>query len=69
MGISGISVWQLLIVLAIVIMLFGSRRIRDLGGDIGGAIRGFRQSLGSDERDEMSGETDRALRCDVGEGK
>jgi sec-independent protein translocase protein TatA len=45
----GISIWQLLIVLLIVVMLFGSKRLRSLGSDIGGAIGGFRKSMGSDD--------------------
>lgn len=44
----GISIWQLLIVLLIVVMLFGSKRLRGLGADVGGAISGFRKSMGSD---------------------
>ena len=47
MGIGGISFWQLLIVLLIVIMLFGSKRLRTLGSDLGDAISGFRRSMGS----------------------
>ena len=49
MGIGGISVWQLLIVLAIVIMLFGTKRLRTLGGDLGSAIKGFKKSMQDDE--------------------
>lgn len=49
MGFSGISAWQLLIVLAIVIMLFGTKRLRSLGGDVGGAIKEFRASSKSNE--------------------
>ncbi len=45
MGIGGISVWQLLIILAIVIMLFGTKRLRTLGGDLGSAVKGFRKSM------------------------
>ncbi len=41
----GISIWQLLIVLMIVIMLFGTKRLRGLGSDLGGAISGFRKSM------------------------
>ena len=44
----GISIWQLLIVLLIVVMLFGSKRLRGLGSDIGGAIGGFRKSMSGD---------------------
>jgi sec-independent protein translocase protein TatA len=45
MGLGGISIWQLLIVLVIVVMLFGTKRLRNLGGDLGGAIKGFKQSM------------------------
>lgn len=41
----GISIWQLLIILLIVGMLFGTKRLRSLGSDLGGAISGFRRSL------------------------
>ena len=58
MGIGGISVWQLLIILAIVIMLFGTKRLRNLGGDLGSAVKGFRKSMQGDEDpvDEKSDE-------------
>lgn len=49
MGFSGISIWQLLIVLAIVIMLFGTKRLRTLGGDLGSMIKGFKNSMSSEE--------------------
>ncbi len=45
MGMGGISVWQLLIVLLIVLLLFGGKKLRSLGGDLGGAIKGFRSSV------------------------
>ena len=48
MGIGGISVWQLLIILAIVVMLFGTKRLRTLGSDLGSAIKGFRSSMSSE---------------------
>lgn len=51
MGISGIGIWQLLIILMIVIMLFGSKRLGSLGSDLGMAIKGFRKSV-SDTQDE-----------------
>ena len=49
MGFGGISIWQLLIVLAIVLLLFGSKRIRSIGSDLGAALRSFRRS--SEEED------------------
>lgn len=45
----GISIWQLLIVLGIVILLFGTKKLRNIGTDLGGAIRGFKKSMGTDE--------------------
>lgn len=49
MGIGGISIWQLLIILAIVIMLFGTKRLRTLGSDLGAAVKGFRKTMGNEE--------------------
>jgi len=52
----GISVWQLLIILAIVLVLFGAKRLRNIGSDLGGAIKGFKQSMreGEEETGEKS---------------
>ena len=49
MGLGGISVWQLLIILAIVILIFGTKRLKTLGGDLGGALRSFRKAMDTDE--------------------
>ncbi len=49
MGLGGISIWQLLIILAIVILIFGTKRLKTLGGDLGGALRSFRKAMDSDE--------------------
>jgi sec-independent protein translocase protein TatA len=50
----GISVWQLLIILAIVLVLFGAKRLKNVGSDLGGAIKGFKKSMreGEDEVDK-----------------
>lgn len=45
MGVGGISIWQLLIILAIVLVLFGAKRLRNVGGDLGAAIKGFKKSM------------------------
>ena len=42
---AGISIWQMLIVLAIIILLFGTKKLRNIGGDLGHAFRGFRDSI------------------------
>ncbi len=49
----GISIWQLLIVLIIVIVLFGTKKLRNLGGDLGSAIKNFRQSMNTGESEEQ----------------
>lgn len=43
--IMGISIWQLVIILAIVILLFGTKKLRNVGGDLGGAIKNFRKAV------------------------
>ena len=52
----GISIWQLLIVLVIVMLLFGTKKLRNLGSDLGGAVKGFRSAVkqGTDETDEAA---------------
>ena len=50
MGVSGISIWQLLIVLLIVVLIFGTKRIKNIGSDLGGAIKSFRKGLNEAER-------------------
>jgi sec-independent protein translocase protein TatA len=50
MGISGISIWQLLIILMIVVVLFGTKRLRDIGTDLGNAIKGFRGAMRDGEQ-------------------
>ncbi|MEN8107550.1 MAG: Sec-independent protein translocase subunit TatA [Pseudomonadota bacterium] len=49
----GISIWQLLIILAIVLVLFGAKRLRNIGSDLGGAIKGFKSAMkeGEEEAD------------------
>lgn len=53
MGLGGISIWQLLIILLIVVLVFGTKRLKGIGGDLGGAIRGFKKAV-SDGEDEST---------------
>ena len=46
----GISIWQLLIILAIVVLLFGTKKLRNIGGDLGGAIKSFRKAVKDGEK-------------------
>lgn len=52
----GISIWQLLIVLVIVVVLFGTKKLRNMGGDLGAAIKNFRQSMREGEESEADAE-------------
>ena len=54
---GGISIWQLLIVLAIVLVLFGAKRLRTVGSDLGNAVKGFRSAMKDGEDKEK--DTDR----------
>ncbi len=54
MGLGGIGIWQLLIILAIVIMLFGTKRLRTMGSDLGSAVKGFRNSMSDDGSDKAA---------------
>jgi sec-independent protein translocase protein TatA len=54
---GGISLWQLLIVLVIVLLLFGTKKLRNLGGDLGSAIKGFKGAM-SDEKQEDDKDAD-----------
>jgi len=45
---GGIGAWQLLILLLIVVIVFGTKRIRNIGSDLGGAIKGFRKGMEED---------------------
>lgn len=56
MGLGGISAWQLAIVLLIVLLLFGSKRLGSLGSDLGSAIKGFRKSVKEDIDDTAAAE-------------
>ena len=42
---GGIGFWQLLIVFVIVVLLFGTKKLRTLGGDLGTAIKGFKKAV------------------------
>ncbi len=55
MGFSGISIWQLLIVLLIVLLVFGTKRLKNIGSDMGGAIKGFKGAMsdaGKEKKEE-----------------
>ena len=52
MGIGGISMWQLIILLVIVVLVFGTKRLRNMGSDLGAAVKGFRKGMEDEKSDE-----------------
>tara|TARA_B100000446_G_scaffold33953_2_gene29414 strand:- start:12074 stop:12316 length:243 start_codon:yes stop_codon:yes gene_type:complete len=58
MGIGGIGIWQLLIILVIVFMLFGTKRLRGLGGDLGSAIKGFKKAVSEEPAEKVEDKSD-----------
>jgi|TARA_B110000902_G_C14293687_1_gene582207 sec-independent protein translocase protein TatA len=62
MGLGGISIWQLLIVLAIVVLLFGTKRLGSIGSDLGSAIKGFKKSVKDpdDKKDESDADAEKS---------
>jgi sec-independent protein translocase protein TatA len=50
MGAGGIGIWQLAIILVIVLLLFGTKRLRNLGGDLGNAFKGFKNAISDDDK-------------------
>jgi len=66
MGIGGIGIWQLLIILLIVVMLFGTKKLRNLGSDLGGALKGFKTAIKDEdkENDQASEESEESEQSD-----
>jgi sec-independent protein translocase protein TatA len=49
---GGISIWQLLIIAVIVVLLFGTKKLRNLGGDLGSAVKGFKNAMTDDKEEK-----------------
>lgn len=64
MGLGGISIWQLLIVLVIVALIFGTKRLRGIGGDLGGAIKGFKKAINDDDKEGAEDTTSESEKTD-----
>jgi len=56
MGISGISIWQLLIILIIILVIFVTKKLRSIGADLGEAVKSFRNALREEESPTSSTE-------------
>lgn len=49
---AGVSIWQLLIILAIIVLLFGTKKLRNIGQDLGGAVKGFKDAMRDGEQEQ-----------------
>ncbi|HYR05184.1 MAG TPA: Sec-independent protein translocase subunit TatA [Gallionella sp.] len=46
---GGLSIWHWLIVLLVVVLIFGTKKLRNIGSDLGGAVKGFKEGMRDDE--------------------
>jgi len=46
---GGLSIWHWLIVLLVVVLIFGTKKLRNIGQDLGGAVRGFKEGMKTSE--------------------
>ncbi len=69
MGFGGISIWQLLIVLVIVLLLFGTKRLRNMGSDLGAAFKGFKKAVSEGDKEQEKKLADAAKEEKVIEGE
>lgn len=55
---GGISIWQLLIIAAIVVLLFGTKKLRTMGTDLGSAVKGFKKAMADEENTAATKDAD-----------
>lgn len=53
---GGLSIWHWLIVLVVVVLIFGTKKLRNVGQDLGGAVKGFKEGMKGDEDKRPAGE-------------
>ena len=58
---GGIGIWQLVIIAVIVVLLFGTKKLRNLGGDLGSAVKGFKNAIGDEDKDKPAEKTSETL--------
>jgi sec-independent protein translocase protein TatA len=58
------SITHLLILLVVVVLIFGTKKLRNIGGDLGGAVRDFKKGLDGDEAKPAPAQPDERLRAD-----
>ncbi|EPA8368364.1 Sec-independent protein translocase subunit TatA [Vibrio fluvialis] len=55
---GGISIWQLIIIAVIVVLLFGTKKLRGIGGDLGSAVKGFKKAMSDDDQSAAKKDAD-----------
>ena len=50
---GGLSIWHWLIVLLVVVLIFGTKKLRNIGQDLGGAVKGFKEGMKGGEGGEV----------------
>ena len=50
------SIWHWLIVLVVVLLVFGTKKLRNLGSDLGGAVKGFKEGIKEGTTDQVAGD-------------
>jgi sec-independent protein translocase protein TatA len=53
---GGLSIWHWMIVLLVVVLIFGTKKLRNIGQDLGGAVKGFKEGMKSSEEAAPPGE-------------
>ncbi|OZI36888.1 twin-arginine translocase subunit TatA [Bordetella genomosp. 10] len=53
---GSLSIWHWLIVLVVVAMIFGTKKLRNIGGDLGGAVKGFKEGMKEASSDRTEAE-------------
>jgi sec-independent protein translocase protein TatA len=57
---GGLSIWHWLIVLLVVVLIFGTKKLRNIGQDLGGAVKGFKEGMKGGEGGEVPPEEQRS---------
>jgi sec-independent protein translocase protein TatA len=57
---GGLSIWHWLIVLRVVVLILGTKKLRNMGQDLGGAVKGFKEGMKTDEAANAGGDAQQA---------
>ena len=62
---GSLSIWHWLIVLVIVLLVFGTKKLKNIGSDLGGAVKGFKEGMREDPPQQLSDTSDKGRTIDV----